>query len=215
MHFSADFGALAAAGDGCFGCRGGVHRARRSQQRRQPRGGHVGSVLQTGAAACVAGAGQQGLLETFGPAQCIAAFKQPHQCAGTQCATAVNVGVLARHHFGQFAAIGGHTQALGQPGGQFRAAPFVADVARPGFRVGRALAQVVAQAGPAHGQRRMHTCGFVQHQQQVHAGVHLGVVGRRLRHAPQAIHLGQQARQRAAFAQHFQHAAGARRHQPA
>jgi hypothetical protein len=61
----------------------------------------------------------------------------------------------------------------------------MADVARP--RVGRraALAQVVHQAGIAHRQRRLQARRLVQHQHQVHAGVHLGVVLGRLRHAPQ------------------------------
>ena len=55
----------------------------------------------------------------------------------------------------------------------------------------------------------------VEHHHQVHAGVDLGVVVGALRHAPQAVDLGQQARQRAAAAQHLEHARRPRLHQAA
>ena len=54
---------------------------------------------------------------------------------------------------------------------------------------------------------------MVEHHFQVHTGVDFGVVLDRLRHAVQAVHLGQQARQGAAGAQHLQHARGASGHQ--
>ena len=49
----------------------------------------------------------------------------------------------------------------------------------------------------------------------MHAGVDLGVVFGALRHAPEAVHLGQQHLQRAAFEQHVEHARGRGLHQPA
>jgi CheY-like chemotaxis protein len=133
-----------------------------------------------------------------------------------QRAAAVHVAVLARHHVGQFAAVVGHAQRSPRALAPARAAPFVADGGAAIARRRAALAQVVAQAGPAHRQRRpSRAASAVQHQHQVHAGVDLGVVLGPLRHAPQAVHLGQQPRQRAAVAQHLEHAAGARLHQAA
>ena len=82
-----------------------------------------------------------------------------------------------------------------------------------GRRVG--LAEVVQQAGPAHRQRLAARGGGVDDQQHVLAGVDLGVVLRGLRHAEQAVELGQDHCQRAAIAQHADHARGARFHQPA
>ena len=86
-----------------------------------------------------------------------------------------------------------------------------------GSIVGRrgALAEVVAEAGKAHRQAALQAARHVEHHHQVHAGVDLGVVVGALRHAPQAVDLGQQARQRAAVAQHVEHARRARLHQAA
>ena len=100
--------------------------------------------------------------------------------------------MFTRHHVGQFAAVGGHTQALGQAFEQAGAAFFVADVAGQHVGGGGAFAQVVGQAGKTHGQRRGQAGGHVQHHHQVDAGVHLGVVFGALGHAPQAGHFGQQ-----------------------
>ena len=171
--------------------------------------------MQTGAAACVAQTGLQHLGEALGPADGVAAVEQAHQRAGTERAAGVDMRVLARYHLGQFPAVGGQPQALGQQFGQLGAAAFVADVPRPCRLRGVAFAQVVGHASPAHRQRRVDPRALVQHQQQVQAGVDLGVVLGRLRHAPQAVCLGQQAGQRAAVAQHLEHPAGALRHQPA
>jgi hypothetical protein len=91
----------------------------------------------------------------------------------------------------------------------------VADVARQDVGRRGALAQVVRQAGEAHRQRRLQARAHVQHHHQVHAGVDLGVVVGALRHAPQAIAPRAAARQRAAGAQHLEHARRLVLHQPA
>ncbi|MNT23118.1 hypothetical protein D3C72_1585300 [compost metagenome] len=68
-----------------------------------------------------------------------------------------------------------------------------------------ALAQVVHQRGETHRQRRAHRGGGIDHHHHVHAGIDLGMEVGALRHAPQAVKLGQQPRQRAAVAQHLEH----------
>ena len=71
------------------------------------------------------------------------------------------------------------------------------------------------EAGEAHGERRVELRGHVEHQHQVQAGVDLGVVRFGLRHAPQAVDFGQQPGERAAAAQHLEHARRLVLHQPA
>ena len=185
------------------------------QQGRQARGGRIGVLLAAQAAAGVAFAGQQQFGKALRPAQRVAAFEQAQQRRGTQLAAAMHIAVFARDHVGQFVALHADAQALAHLAHQLGTAHLVGDVARPLGRRRGALAQVVPQAGPAHGQRGVQCRGTVQHHHQVHASVDLGVVLRPLRHAPQAVHLGQQALQCAASTQHVEHAAGARRHQAA
>ena len=121
--------------------------------------------------------------------------------------------MLARHHLGQFFAIVGHAQALAHLLQELDAAPFMADVA--GQHVGgrAAFAQVVHQAGHAHGQRHVQPGRHVHHQHHVHARVDFGVVFRALGHAPKAIQFGQKDFERTAVPQHLEHAGGLGRHQ--
>ena len=158
------------------------------------------------APARVALASPQRLGEALGAAQRVAARKQAQQRGGPQVATAVDVAVLTRHQVGQLAAFQRHAPAFADGLQQSRAAFLMADMARQHVRGGGALAKVMAQAGEAHGQRRLQARGHVQHQHGVHARVHLGVVVGALGHAPQAVQLGQQHGQRAALAQHLEHA---------
>ena len=79
-------------------------------------------------------------------------------------------------------------------------------VARQFVDGGRALAQVVTQRGKAHFQRCICLGGFIQHHFQMHARVDFRMVLRRLRHAVQTVNFRQQHFQRAAVAQHLQHA---------
>ena len=118
----------------------------------------------------------------------------------------MDVAVFTCHHLGQLGTVGGHAQALAHGFEQAHAALLMANVARQHVGGRGALAQVVAQAGKAHRQRGAQLGGAVQHQHHVHAGVHLGVVFGALGHAPQAVQLGEQPRQRAAAAQHRKHA---------
>ncbi|EWS52710.1 hypothetical protein X551_04498 [Methylibium sp. T29] len=148
-------------------------------------------------------------------AEGVAALEQAHQRGGAELAAAVHVAVFARHHVGEFAAVDRHAQSLVQPPQQRHAALLVADVPRQQLRRGAALAEVVAEAGVAHRQRRVEPRTHVQHHHQVHAGVDLGVVFGALRHAPQPRDLGQQPLQCAAFAQQLEHARRARLHQAA
>ena len=62
------------------------------------------------------------------------------------------------------------------------------------------FAQIVAQAGVAHGQRGLQLGGHVEHEQQVLAGVDFGVVFGALGYAEEGIDFGQHMRQRAAGA---------------
>ena len=123
--------------------------------------------------------------------------------------------MLARHHLGQFSAIDGDPQTVAKRAQQLRAAHLVPDVPRQHVRRRRSLAQVVRQAGQAHRQGRLQARRQVEHHHQVHAGVDLGVVVGALRHAPQALHLGQQTLQRAALAQQLEHARRPLLHEPA
>ncbi|MNZ96059.1 hypothetical protein D3C78_1152370 [compost metagenome] len=91
----------------------------------------------------------------------------------------------------------------------------MADVARQHVGGRRALAQVVHQAGIAHAQRRRKARGLLQHHHHVHAGIDFGVVLGALGHAPQPCEFGQQCLERAAVAQHFEHALGRGLHQAA
>ena len=121
--------------------------------------------------------------------------------------------MLAGHHIGQLAAVAGHAPAVAHTAQQPGAAFFVAQVARQDVIGGVALAEVVAQAGKAHGQWRVQAGAHVQHHHGVNAGVHLGVVVGPLGHAPQVIQLGQQYLERAAGPQHLEHARGPLAHQ--
>ena len=70
----------------------------------------------------------------------------------------------------------------------------------------RRLAEVVRQRGKADRQWKALTRGLVDHHQGMDAGIDLRMVVGPLRHAEQRIDLGQQPDQRAALAQHLEHA---------
>ena len=67
----------------------------------------------------------------------------------------------------------------------------------------------MAEAGKAHGERRVQPRRHVQHHFQVHAGIDFRVEFGTLRHAIERRHLGQDALQGAAGTQFLQHARGA------
>jgi hypothetical protein len=134
--------------------RRGVHRQAPPQRGGQASALRVGLVLP-----CRRGRAQShsqassDLCETLRPAQRVAALQQAQHGGGVQLRAAVHVAVLARHHVGQFAALGGHA-----PGDRPARAP--ASRCAPSWpmwrghcRRRRALAQVVHQAGEAHRQR--------------------------------------------------------------
>jgi hypothetical protein len=153
-------------------------------------------------------AGQQQPGETGGPAQASQRSNRRSTPPRPTAAAAVHVAVFAGHHVGQFAAVGGHAQAVGQCTCQLGAAAFVAQVTWPLHGRVVPLPRSWHQAGPAHRQRR------VQQRAQSSTSSRCAPVSisgwcfGRLRHAPQAVQLGQQPRQRAAVAQHLEHAAG-------
>jgi pimeloyl-ACP methyl ester carboxylesterase len=205
---------LAAFGTG-RGDRRAVDGEREFERAQQARPLRVVATLEAEAAAEVALAGQQQLGEPRRAAQRVAALEQPQQRRRRQLQAAVHMAVLGCGDDGQLAAVVGRLQARGHVLRQGHAARLVADVPGPfGARRG-ALAEVVAQAGEAHRQRCAGRRCRVEHLHDVHAGVDLGVVLGRLRHAPQAVDLGQQPRQRAATAQHREQARRRRLQQPA
>ena len=130
-----------------------LHAARGGQRAHQALARRIRALLQARASAGIALTGQQRLLKALGAPQRIAALQQAQHGGGIQFARAVDVAVLARHQVGQFGAIRGHAQARGHPRRQLRAARLVAQVARQQLGRRASLAQVVHQAGPAHGQR--------------------------------------------------------------
>ena len=172
----------------------------------------VGRVGQAQPAARVALAGQQrSASKRAGLRNASQRSSSRTSAAGAELAAAVHVAVLARHHLGQFAAVASARAAAPTSArtsatlrcswpmwrGQHRRA---ASCPCRGRGPGRQSAPAAAPAGARH----------VEHHHQVHAGVDLGVVVGALRHAPQAVDLGQQPRQRAAAAQHLEHARRAR-----
>ena len=118
----------------------------------------------------------------------------------------MDVAVLTRHQLGQFFAFHGHAPTLAQRAGEFFAALLVANVAGQHIGGCGGFAKVVAQAGEAHFQWRVQACALVEHHFEVNAGVNLGVVLGALWHTVEFVHLGQQALQSAAVAQHLHHA---------
>ena len=198
---------------GLGGRGGGIGRLRLLERPPQALARRVRRVLPPGAPAGIAFAGQQHFRKALRPAQRIAAFEEAHDGRRIELTAAVHVAMLARHHVGQFTAGQRHAPTVAHSAQQLGAALLVADVTRP--LVGRcgALAQVVAEASKAHRQRRGELRAHVEHHHQVHAGVDLGVVLARLRHAPEPIDLGQQPRKRTTAPQHLEHAARARLHQ--
>ena len=193
----------------------GVHRLRCLQGLQQPLPLRVRGILKAQAAPRIAFAGQQGFVKTGRFSKRIAALQQAHQRGRAQLAAAVNIAVLAGYHVGQFAAVVGHAQALANLFQQAGAACFVADMARKHLGRCRPLAQIVAKAGEANGQRRFKPGRHVQHHHQVNAGVYFRVVFGDLRHAPQPVNLRQQLFQCPAGPQNVEQARWLFRHQAA
>mgnify|MGYP006996099654 CR=1 FL=1 len=81
---------------------------------------------------------------------------------------------------------------------QFDAARFMPEMPRPFRWRRRALAEVMHQRGEAHRQCPSNARSHVDHRHRVRAGVGFLMMLRRLRHVPQAVQFGQDARQRAA-----------------
>lgn len=167
------------------------------------------------AAGVIAGGRLQHQEEALRAAQAVAALDQLDHGLGAQLGGARQDAVLARHHLGEVAAVGGGFQALRHLARAACARGLVAVVVRQGMRWRVALAEVVQQAGPAHRERLARGGGVVDHHQHVLAGVDLGVVLLGLGHAEQAVEFGQQACECAAGAQHADQARGARLHEPA
>ena len=77
------------------------------------------------------------------------------------------------------------------------------DVARPFFLRRQAFAQVMQQAGPAHGEWLLVACGLFQRAQCVRARVDFRMMGLWLRHAEQGIDFWHQFFESAAGPQYF------------
>ncbi|MNE05856.1 hypothetical protein D3C80_984300 [compost metagenome] len=142
-------------------------------------------------------------------------LEQLGQGLRAQLQGAVRVGVVLADQQGQLGAVARCLAAGVDRLDQAQAALLVGDVPRPFLRVGQPLAQVVQQAGPAHGQRLVVLGALAQGHQHVLAGVDLRVMQGRLRHAEQRLHLRQQLLQGAAIAQHLDEHLRARFHQRA
>ena len=184
------------------------------QQTRQTRTLRVVVLLAPQAPTGIALTRLQGQRKPLGSAQCIAAQQQTQHRLGSQTLALVDVAVFTRHHIGQGFALHGHTPAFAHGQQQLGAALLMADVAWQDVCWGGAFAQVVAQAGKAHFKRCLGQGALIEHHFQVNAGVNFGVVLGALGHAVEAVHLGQEALQRPALAQHLQHARGTFGHQP-
>ena len=158
-------------------------------------------------------AGGDEFLEALRSAVDVEALQQLQRGIGAQLQGTMAVGVVLADQQGQFGAVARCLAALVDRVDQLGPAMFVGDVAWPFGRRRTALAQVMQQAGPAHAQRLFMPGALLQHHQAVHAGVHLGVMGCRLRDAEQGIEFRQQLGQSAAVAQHLDEHIGARLHQ--
>ena len=145
-------------------------------------------------AARVALAGQQGLARSAragaarrsarAGAACAAAPSPPLRCtlpcsrATTSASSRQSPGTRSRSHSAR---------------SELDAAHFVADVARPARRAGvLPLPRSCTRQAKRTGSGGLQPRADVEHHHQVHAGVDLGVVVGALRHAPQAVDLGQQ-----------------------
>ena len=189
--------------------------SRSGERRLQPCALRIVPLGVAGAAAVVRLASGQHMVQQQRPPQRVAALQEAQQRRRIELQAAMDVAVLARRQQGRLAAFGRHPQPFAHGARQRHAALLVADVPGQHGRRRGALAEVMQQRRPARrqgcGQARRH----VDHQQHVDAGVDLRVMVRALRHAPQAVQFGQQARQRAALAQHGEQARRCRLHQPA
>ena len=192
------------------------HGLRRGQCGQQARPLRIWFFLQAQPAARVAFARQQHLIEALRLAKRIAALQQPHQrrsarirrCGGCSRAPAPPRrparGIPSARASGRRPCAADATLRSSWP-------MCLGSISAGVVPLPRSCVRQAKRTGSGASQARAH----VQHHHQVHAGVDLGVIVGALRHAPEAIDLGQQARQRAALAQHFEHARGLGFHQPA
>ncbi|MOA20019.1 hypothetical protein D3C78_1404350 [compost metagenome] len=102
------------------------------------------------------------------------------------------MGVIFAHQQRQFLAVPRHLEAFIDCFDQLQALELVGNVSRPFFLWRQALAQVVQQARPAHGQWLFMYCGLLQHAQGMCACIDFRVVGGWLRYAKQRVDFGHQ-----------------------
>ena len=121
--------------------------------------------------------------------------------------------MIAGHETRQFGVVARAAQPRADALHQLLAARLVAMMTGPLLARRGALAEVVGQRGEAYPGVLAQARGGVEHHHGMHAGVDLGMPAFRLRHPPQAVQLGQDARQRAAGAQHLEEHRGALRAQ--
>ena len=175
----------------------------------------VGGVFEAEAALRVGAAHVKHGGEAFGAAVGIGLLQNFGGGLRAQFGRFMQLPVPAAHLQSQVGAGFGHFPALINGLHQRHAGFFVAVVCGQDFGCGGGFAQIVQQRGVAFGQAQAGIGGALQGEQGVDAAVDFGVVVCALRHAEQGFHFGQQHGERAALAQHFNHAHRPRFHQPA
>ncbi|MNI31158.1 hypothetical protein D3C73_850330 [compost metagenome] len=113
------------------------------------------------------------------------------------------VGVTFAHQQRQFLAIPRCLETFVDRFDQLQSFELVGNMPGPFFFRCQAFAEVVQQAGPAHGQRLFVQRGLFQHAQGMYACVDFRMVGLRLRYAEQCVDLRHQHLECAASTQHF------------
>lgn len=163
----------------------------------------IGAILQPGAAAGIAFAGQQKALEAFRTAQGVGPFQQIEQGAGPQFLRPMAAQMLGADQHRKFPVLARHAQPLAERLDQRQTALLVAAMTGQ-FLVRRdALAEIVAQYREAGHVIRFQTHRLLQAQQHMHPGIDLRMVACRLGHAEQSVDFREYPRQRTAFAQHL------------
>ncbi|MNR11143.1 hypothetical protein D3C85_1274310 [compost metagenome] len=113
------------------------------------------------------------------------------------------MGVILAHQHRQFLTIPRRLEPFIDRFDQFQPLEFVGNVPWPFIFRRQPFAQVMQQAGPAHGQRLFVLRGLFQHAQGMHARIDFRVMSLRLRHAEQSVDFRHQLLERAACSQHF------------
>ena len=154
-------------------------------------------------AALVRLADQREFIDPTGLAESVATLDQVVHGVGAKLVEAMDVEVFPAAHDGQVAVVGGHLVAFANHLQGFESGMFVVDVAGQLIGGRQRLAQVMRQRGEADPRiARRNPGGHVANHLCMQARIDLGMELHALRHAEQRIHLGQQARQRAAVSQH-------------